>query len=156
MGHGSRNCPEPQRERVVRHLIDWSHHPEMESEEAWKLLKKADSERDLDDIKEAFEIFAKNTSDATFQTIEQRLRAENMNTRLVCLMKEIPKNKTNVDLQMGADKTYVVGFQLSKKSRRTKMNEGMLADSYEGNFERLGDCGFTVTSNVPVCYNVRT
>lgn len=144
----------PKVEKQIEGQLDWSHHPEMTSEAAWELLQKADATKDLDDIKDAFEVYAKNTPEATFQSIESRFRSEKFNTYLTCLQKNIPLNKTNMDLQRVPDKTYVVGFQLSIKSRRLKMSEGMVADSYEGNFERLADCGFTVASSVPVCFIV--
>ena len=153
-GHGSRSCPEPQRERVVRPLLDWARHPQMDSECAWEKFKLADQNRDMDDIKEAFEVYAKNTPETTFQEIEKRLREEKCNTHLIGLTKEIPIDKTNVDLQFQADRKYVLGFQIARKSRRTKMSEGMLAESYEENFERLSNCGYTVQTNIPICYNV--
>lgn len=126
----------------------------MDSEEAWAKLKAVDAERDMDDIKEAFEVYAKNSPDVNFRTIEERSRAEKLNLHLVALEKVLPLNKTNVDLQGVADRRYAIGFQLSAKSRRLAMTATMLAASPEENLERLEECGYTVHSRVPVCFNV--
>lgn len=112
----------------------------------------ADKSKDMDDIKDAFETYCRNTEEATFQSIETKLRFQHANLRLVCFQKELPLNKTNVDLQGNRDKTYVVGFQLKARSSRTKMNAGLLPQTAEENFEWLGDCGFTVHSPIPVCF----
>lgn len=155
IGHASKDCTQARKARPTKPLIDWSHHPEMSSEEAWQLLKNVDSGRDLDEIKEAFEVYAKNTPEATFQSIEQKLREEGCLTHLVGLRKDLPQNMTNIDLQTVIDKEFAIGFQLSRRTRRSKMNEGMMAETYEENFERLGNCGYTVRSPIPVCFHVR-
>ena len=133
-------------------MLDWTHHPEVESEEAWEQLKKADVTKDIDDIREAFEIYCRNTPTAELQAIEQRLRAEEMNLHLVAMEKELPSNKTNVDLQNNMDRTYSVVLQLSARSKRSKQMTSMLASSAEENFARLADCGFIVKSPIPVCF----
>ena len=133
-------------------MLDWTHHPEVESEEAWEQLQKADVTKDIDDIREAFEIYCRNTPTAELQAIEQRLRAEEMNLHLVAMEKDLPSNKTNVDLQNNMDRTYSVVLQLSARSKRSKQMTSMLASSAEENFARLADCGFIVKSPIPVCF----
>lgn len=153
MGHFSSECP--QEKRQPKPLLNWAHHPEMPAEDAWNLLKEADSTRDLDDIKEAFEVFCRNSPETTIQEIETRFRAEGFTTHLVGMEKEeMYDYLTNVNLQGEIGKQYSLGFQLSAKSRRQKMYQSMLAESPEENFERLADCGLTVKKNCIVCNHV--
>jgi len=49
-------------------------------------LLKADKEKDLDDFKNALELYAKVTPEETFQSIEKKLRAANCNGRIIALV----------------------------------------------------------------------
>ncbi|CAG8465105.1 3966_t:CDS:10 [Diversispora eburnea] len=126
------------------------------SDEAWNKLLQADKERDVDDFKDAFEEYAKSSSELTFQEIERQLRASNCKGRLVALEREeLPLTKCLVDLQgVTEDKKYVVQIVMGPPSRLAR-TAGRRAGSDEENIEWLSQAGFLRDDVVPTCFNCK-
>lgn len=140
----------------------------MSAEDAWEALEKADQERDLDDFREvradkryphtqtadfcdqAFRVYTKAASDATYDELETAFRLSNFNTHLIATENELPKTHTYVNLQGELDKTYKVGFHLSPKPRRETAKQGW-PETPEENIERLKNAGLPMERGIPKC-----
>ena len=140
----------------------------MSAEDAWITLQEADEERDLDNFREvradtlyprtqntnildqAFKVYCKAASDATYDELEAAFRVNNFNTYLIATENELPKTHTYVNLQGELDKTYKVGFHLSPKPKREIMKQGW-PETPEENIERLKDAGMPMERGIPKC-----
>ena len=140
----------------------------MSAEDAWDALQKADEEKDLEDFREvradircpcphnadysdqAFKIYSKAASDATYDELEQAFRLNKFNTYLIATENELPKTHTYVNLQGELDKTYKVGFHLSPKPKRETQKQGW-PETPEENVQRLKDAGLPMERGIPKC-----
>lgn len=77
-GHVTSECKNPRK-------LDFGV-PKMNDEEAWELLKKADTERDLDEFKTAVKVYAQAVPAVDFAELEHTLRSEEMNVHLIALV----------------------------------------------------------------------
>lgn len=126
----------------------------MTGEEAWKLLEKAVREKDLDEIKEKVQIYAKAQPDTTFVELEKALRSQGYGLYL------IPKERanlsitlTNMDLQGNLGKKYTVNYRFSEKPLRQSEREGW-PENHDQVLERLTDAGDVVPwVGKPKCNN---
>lgn len=122
----------------------------MSADDAWEALQKADEERDLDDFREAFKVYTKAASDATYDELEMAFRAQNFQTYLIATENELPKTHTYVNLQGELDKTYKVGLHLSPKPKRETAKQGW-PETPEENLVRLKDAGLPMERGIPKC-----
>ncbi|QGA16444.1 hypothetical protein EYB26_004111 [Talaromyces marneffei] len=123
-------------------------------QDAWDKLKKADTERDLDDFRDSFQVYAKAEPTKTFVDIEKQLRVEGGNVHLIALekQKEGFENYTFIDLQGKLNCTYVVKFFFDNKPHRDHLVKRW-PTSPEDNLERLTDAGFEYDRLIPKCVN---
>ena len=99
---------------------------------------------------QAFRIYTKAASDATYDELEMAFRAQNFQTYLIATENELPKTHTYVNLQGELDKTYRVGFHLSPKPKRETARPGWPANPEE-NLARLKDAGLPMERGIPKC-----
>lgn len=125
----------------------------MTGEEAWKLLEQAINDRDMDEVKEKIQIYAKAQPTTTFVEIEKALRSQGYGLYL------IPKERTNLsitltsmDLQGNLYKKYTVNYRFSDKPIRVAEREGW-PESHDIVMERLADAGDIVPVGKPKCSN---
>ena len=99
---------------------------------------------------QAFKIYTKAASDATYDELEMAFRAQNFQTYLIAVENELPKTHTYVNLQGELDKTYKVGFHLSANPKRETAKQGW-PETPEENIERLKDAGLPLERGIPKC-----
>ena len=161
LGHQTSECK-------ANRVFDTSRIADMSAEDAWEALQKADEERDLEDFREvhadkrsprthdtdlldqAFKIYSKAASDATYDELETAFRLNNFNSYLIATENELPKTHTYVNLQGELDKTYKVGFHLSPKPKRETQKQGW-PETPEENLRRLKDAGLPMERGIPKC-----
>ncbi|KAJ0414352.1 hypothetical protein BJY00DRAFT_33021 [Aspergillus carlsbadensis] len=132
--------------------FDLNHIADKLPEEAWALMKKASTERDLEDFREALKIYTKAVPDASFVDIEKKMRQESFNIYLIALEREISDCISLINLQGKLNCTYVVGFFYSAKALRANLKERW-PDSPDDNLERLEDAGLPFDRQIPKCSN---
>ena len=160
-GHQTSECK-------ANRVFDTSGVADMSAEDAWDALQKADEERNLEDFREvcadsrcphtsytdfpdqAFKVYSKAASDATYDELETAFRINGFNTYLIATENELPKTHTYVNLQGELDKTYKVGFHLSPKPKRETAKQGW-PETSEENVERLKDAGMPMERGIPKC-----
>lgn len=145
-GHMAGECKNPRK-------VDRSHLPTMAGEEAWKLLEKAINDRDMDDVKEALQIYVKAQPDITFVDLEKALRSQGYALYLIPLVKaNLSMTLTNMDLQGHLGKKFTVNYRFSDKPRRKTETDGWPKD-HEEILVRLADAGDVVPLGQPKCSN---
>jgi hypothetical protein len=144
-GNEAFGCEKPRK-------IDRSHIPEIPAELAWKKMKAAAAEREIDDLKEAAEKYFKAAPDCTYQGLEKAFRSHNVEVFLIAIEKELAPTYTNIDLQGNLDRKYAITWRWSNKPARPKEKDGWPATA-EDNMERLGDAGIPVDRGYPKCSN---
>lgn len=161
LGHQASECK-------ANRVLDKSRVADMSAEDAWEALVNADEQRDLEDFREvgadkrnsctqntdfpdqAFNVYTKAASDATYDELETAFRINGFNTYLIATENELPKTHTYVNLQGELDKTYKVGFHLSPKPKREIAKQGW-PETPEENIERLKDAGLPMDRGIPKC-----
>ncbi|KAJ9156268.1 Cellular nucleic acid-binding protein [Pleurostoma richardsiae] len=145
-GHTTIECKAPRK-------LDRSDVRDADSIEAWVLLQKAIKEQDVDDVKEAVQMYCKALPDMTYVQLEQALRNQDFNLWLIPLEKAgLAATLTNMDLQGNLDKKYTVNYRFNPKPQRPREREGWPADEKEI-LERLADAGEVVARLVRKCTN---
>lgn len=132
--------------------IDRDHLADMPTEEAWTLIKRAVKERDIDDVKEAIQIYVKSSPNATYADLERAFRAQDVPLWLIAIEKTLASTFTNMDLQGCLGKTYTVTYRFQWNPPRPRDREVWPKDVDE-NIERLGDAGEVVYGGLPKCGN---
>ena len=87
-GHSAFECKSPRK-------IDRSKLPDVEPADCWIKIKEAVAERDLEDLKEAIQIFLKAVPETTYAELEKAFRAQNIGIFLICIEKELQPTFTN-------------------------------------------------------------
>ena len=87
-GHGAFKCKNPRK-------IDRSKLPDVEPADCWAKIKEAVADRDLEDLKEAIQIFLKAVPETTYAELEKAFRAQNIAIYLICIEKELQPTFTN-------------------------------------------------------------
>lgn len=87
-GHGAFECKNPRK-------IDRSKLPEVEPAISWEKVKEAVIDRDLEDVKEAIQVFLKALPDTTYAELEKAFRQQNVGIYLICIEKELQPTFTN-------------------------------------------------------------
>lgn len=128
--------------------LDYSEVPDVPAEEAWGKIEAAAEERDLDEVKEAAQMYFKACPEATYVDIEKGFRSLDIGVFLIAIEKELALTYTNCDLQGNLDKTYTVNWRFSEKPGRPKEAE-VWPESIEENLKRLEDAGVPVDRGVP-------
>ncbi|KAK4224734.1 hypothetical protein QBC38DRAFT_511585 [Podospora fimiseda] len=122
-------------------------------EEAWEMIMTAVADRDIDDVKQAIQIYVKANPDCTYQNLESAFRAQNIGLWLIPLEKPLVSGTlTNMDLQGNIKKKYTVSYRFQFNPQRPREREGWPKDEAES-FERLADAGELVPSFIPKCRN---
>ncbi|SPQ20895.1 3302d475-c616-4072-a63d-5381d86d92d5 [Thermothielavioides terrestris] len=132
--------------------IDRSHLPDMSTEEAWALIKRAVKEREIDDIKEAIQIYVKSAPETTYPELERGFRAQGLGLWLIAVEKVLADTFTNMDLQGNLGKKYTVTYRFQWNPPRPRDRERWPKDVDE-NLERLKDAGEVVYGGLPKCSN---
>jgi hypothetical protein len=115
-------------------------------------LKEAVSDRDITDVKAAFEKYVKVNPETTYVQVENALRAQNVGVYLIALEKELAPTFVNMDLQGNLKKTFSITWRFSPKPQKPKEKEGW-PETPEENLERLADAGDPVDCLMPKCSN---
>ncbi|KHJ34961.1 putative zinc knuckle transcription factor protein [Erysiphe necator] len=147
-GHEAFGCTRPRK-------INRDHIQDKTVEEAWKLINDAVEERDLDDLKDAIEIYIKAEPETTYQQLEKKFRDSDMGVYIIALEKELATTYTNMDFQGCLDKTYSITWRWSPKPMRPKEIPSW-PNTPEENFERLADAGEPTDRGIPKCSNCNT
>ncbi|KAK4456946.1 hypothetical protein QBC42DRAFT_189805, partial [Cladorrhinum samala] len=122
-------------------------------DEAWEMIAAAVTERDIDDIKHAVQVYIKANPTCTYQNLQKAFRQQGTGIWLVALEKpNAIATLTNMDLQGKVGKKYTVTYRLQFQPQRPREREGW-PKSEEENYERLADAGELVPSYVPKCKN---
>jgi hypothetical protein len=145
-GHGAAACKSAR-------LVDRTHFPDMAPEAAWDLIVAATKERELDDVKDAVQIYVKANPDTTYVQLEEAFRAQDVGIWLIAIEKPyLAPTLTNMDLQGNMDKTYTVTYRFSPKPTRPRERD-VWPETPEQNLERLADAGEVVDRGVSKCSN---
>lgn len=124
----------------------------MPTEEAWTLIKRAVKERDIDDVKEAIQVYVKSAPDTTYADLERAFRAQDVPVWLIAIEKTLAATFTNMDLQGCLGKKYTVTYRFQWNPPRPRDRELWPKDVNE-NIERLSDAGEVVYGGLPKCSN---
>lgn len=133
-------------------LLDRSKVADVMPEVAWNKLMDAASERDLDDVKEAVQMYVKALPATTYAELESAFRAQDVGVYLIAMEREIADTYTIVDLQGNLDRKYSISYRFSDKPKRPRESEGWPASPAE-NLERLAEAGEPMDRGVPKCGN---
>ena len=125
---------------------------ELTAEEAWAALKKADDDKDVDEIKKCILAYAKAYSELTLYDLESSFRDAGFKTFLIAKEQAISVTHTIVNLGGKPGQKFVVSIQWTDKPRRAKFAEGW-PDSKEENVARLVEAGFILDGFVTKCDN---
>jgi hypothetical protein len=125
----------------------------MTAEAAWELIVDAIKERELDDVKDAVQIYVKASPDTTYVQLEEAFRSQDVGVWLIAIEKPyMAPTLTNMDLQGNMDKKYTVTYRFSPKPTRPRERE-VWPESPEKNLERLADAGEVVDRGISKCTN---
>jgi hypothetical protein len=116
------------------------------------MIKQAVAERDLDDFKEAVDMYVKACPDVTYPQLEEAFRSLGVPIYLIAIEKELNATYTNMDLQGHLGKTYSISWRWSDKPRAPKEMDTWPATPEE-NLERLADAGQPTDCKMPLCSN---
>jgi hypothetical protein len=87
-GHGPLECKNPRK-------IDRSKLKELEPALAWEKIKEAIADRDMEDVKDAVQVFLRALPDTTYSELERAFRQQTMGIYLICIEKELQPTFTN-------------------------------------------------------------
>ncbi|EPE05354.1 zinc knuckle transcription factor [Ophiostoma piceae UAMH 11346] len=133
-GHAANECKAARK-------IDRDNVREEAPEKALELMRKAATEKDLDDVKEAFQMYVKACPDATYPDMEQLFRLEKIEVYLIAVERaDMAATYTNMDLQGNLNRKYTVTFRFKNRPSRPREKAIWPANDAE-NMARLGDCG---------------
>ncbi|KAG9289087.1 hypothetical protein G9A89_022396 [Geosiphon pyriformis] len=167
-GHFARECSEDRsgedavaertfNSRSKPALTPWSNPQptDLSANEAWNKLLAADKEKDIDDFKEAFEEYAKASPTDTFQSIEKKLRDSKCNAHIVALERDIPLDKTLIDLQGNPGKRYIANLVMGDPSVLPR-TAGVRASDPVENMVWLAGSGFMRDNHEAICFNCKS
>ncbi|KAF4965192.1 hypothetical protein FZEAL_10784, partial [Fusarium zealandicum] len=147
-GHMRKNCENARK-------INRDHVAIMTGDEAWEKMKKAVSEKDVDDVKEAVEEYVKSCDgNVTYRELQQALILENINLWLIASERQLLPVFSNMDLQGNMGKKFTVSYRFSEKADRPREIDGWPKDREEL-LARLDDAGEVVDRGIPMCTNCR-
>ncbi|KAK5660074.1 hypothetical protein OQA88_13543 [Cercophora sp. LCS_1] len=145
-GHVAKDCKAPRK-------IDRSGVPEKTVEEAWEMIVAAVKEKDVDDIKDAIQVYAKASPATTYADLEAAFRSQNVPLWLIAIDKphKLP-TFTHMDLQGNCDRKYNATYRFQDAPTRPAERE-IWPKTPEENVDRLKDAGIVVDRGIPKCSN---
>lgn len=132
--------------------VNRDHIDVMPGDVAWEQLLKAARSRDIDDIKEAVQKYAKAEPSATYHDLETAFRAQSLPVYLIAIEKGLVTTLTNMDLQGNLMRKYTVTYRFSDQPLRER-DRPLWPSSAEDNLERLKNSGEVVPLGIPKCRN---
>lgn len=132
--------------------VDRDHLPDMSTEEAWELIKRAVKERDIDDVKEAIQTYVKSSPETTYSELERAFRDQDVPVWLIAIEKVLAVTLTNMDLQGHLGKKHTVTYRFQWNPPRPRDRE-LWPKGVDENIERLKDAGEVVYGGLPRCNN---
>jgi hypothetical protein len=117
------------------------------------MIKRAVEERDIDDIKEAIQIYVKSLPETTYSELEEAFRAQDIGLWLIAIEKpSLAATLTNMDLQGNLGKKYTVTYRFQWNPPRPRDRE-LWPNDMDENIERLKDAGEVTAGSLPKCRN---
>ncbi|KAI4264349.1 MAG: hypothetical protein L6R42_000534 [Xanthoria sp. 1 TBL-2021] len=171
-GHAARDCPdkppaicrnckkeghmlsECTNNKVFDHLAKVA---TMSEEDAWnnvvRTAKEAVETRELDDFREAIQVYQKAVKEVSYEQLERSFRTNDLGIYIIAVEPregEILDTHTLVDLSGKKDCKYKVGYFLKKTPRSGKLAD-VWPSSEEENLIRLKDAGAPYERGIPKC-----
>lgn len=116
------------------------------------MIKQAVKGRDIDDVKEAIQIYVKSSPETTYAELERAFRNQDVPLWLIAIEKPLVSTLTNMDLQGNLGKKHTVTYRFQWNPPRPRDRELWPKDVDE-NIERLKDAGEVVHGGLPKCHN---
>jgi hypothetical protein len=124
----------------------------MDKDAAWDNIKKVAPTRDIDDIKEAIQIYVKAVPETTYVELERAFREQEIPIWLIAIEREILPTLTLMNLQGHLNKKFKVTYRTQWNAPRPAERELWPKDEEE-NLQRLEDAGEPVPRLMPKCTN---
>lgn len=148
VGHEATDCKAPR--KILRDDV-----PVEVPEKALDMIRQAAVEKDLDDVKAAFLMYAKACPQVTYADMERMFRTENIGVFLIGVERaDLSVTLTNMDLQGNLDRKYTVTFRFQNKPSRPR-EKAIWPANDEENLARLAEGGEPVDRGIPLCINCR-
>ncbi|GAW18051.1 hypothetical protein ANO14919_075200 [Xylariales sp. No.14919] len=145
-GHTVAECKNPRK-------VDRSHLEEVNAETAWAKISEGARENDMDDVKEAIQLYVKACPDTTYVNLETAFRCQEIGVYLIAMESQsMMSTLTNMDLQGNLNKKYRVNYRFDPKPVRPRERE-YWPQSNEENLARLEDAGEPVNRGLSKCTN---
>ncbi|KAL8842030.1 MAG: hypothetical protein Q9205_005050 [Flavoplaca limonia] len=171
-GHAARDCPDKpaaicrnckQEGHMVsectnKKVFDFlANVPSMSEDDAWsnvvRAAKEAADTRDLDEFREAIQVYQKAVKELSYEQLERSFRANGLGIYIIAMEPregEILDTHTLVDLSGKKDCKYKVGYFFKKTARSGKLADAW-PSSEEENLVRLQDAGIPYERGIPKC-----
>lgn len=135
--------------------VNRDHIADVHPDEAWEKIKKAISERDVDDAKDAVQEYIKALEGkVTYRDLQQSFIDQNIGLWLIATERPLLPIFTNMNIQGFMGKKYSVSYRLNEKPDRPRELEGWPKDRDEI-LARLDDAGEVVDTGIPICMNCK-
>lgn len=133
--------------------INRDHIADVTPDDAIAKLKRAASERDADDAKEAVQEYVKAVGgDITYKDLQNVIIDKGIGVWFIAMERELVNVFTNMDLQGNTGKKYSISYRFSDKPERPREAEAW-PKSKEEILSRLEDAGDVVDSGMRKCNN---
>ncbi len=124
-------------------------------DKALDLIRQAVKEKDLDDVKEAFQMYVKACPTVTYVEMEKMFREENIGLFLIGVERtDMSATLTNMDLQGNLDRKFTVTYRFNNRPSRPR-EKAIWPANDEENLDRLAAGGEPVSRGIPLCVNCR-
>ncbi|KAJ5281139.1 hypothetical protein N7478_006511 [Penicillium angulare] len=144
-GHLAKDC-------TSNRKFDLNHIADLMPEEAWSNMKAASDEKEIQEFREALQVYSKAVPLSTYADIEKKMREGEFKIHLIALEKEPVDVMSLIDLQGQRDREYVVGFFLAAKPLRKHLLSRWPSDP-ANNLERLANAGLPFDREIIKCRN---
>lgn len=125
----------------------------MTPEAAWNLIVASVKGRELDDVKDAVQIYVKANPDTTYLQLEEAFRTQEVGVWLIAIEKPyLAPTLTNMDLQGNMGKKHTVTYRFGARPTRPRERD-VWPETPEQNLERLADAGEVVDRGLTKCTN---
>lgn len=132
-GHVVLECKDPRK-------IDRSGLRDVEPADCWIMIKEAVADRDMEDVKDAVQIFLKAVPEITYAELEKAFRAQNIGIYLICVEKELQPTFTNSKLHHPRHSNfdlYVLGIKiLPLQLPRFEYSNNIILVDLQGNLDK--------------------
>ncbi|GAP83159.2 putative zinc knuckle transcription factor protein [Rosellinia necatrix] len=145
-GHMIAECKNPRK-------VDRSHVAELDAEVAWNNITTAADKRNVDDVKNAIQQYAKACPDTTYRDLEIAFRTQNIGVYLIAMENPcLISTFTHMDLQGNLDKKYKINYRFGPNPVRPR-ERGLWPSDAVDNLARLDDAGEPVGRGLSKCSN---